>query len=484
MAKPIKELRKIRLQKLEKIKKLGVDPYPPKFDRSHSCAKASKSLGKKVKVAGRITSLRAHGGSTFADLKDESGKIQVFFKRDKLGKKDYEFLKLLDIGDFLGVAGKVFKTEAGEVTVEVSDFRLLTKALRPLPSTWYGLKDVEIRHRKRYLDLLMNPKIREGFVLRSKIITALRKFLDSCGFLEVELPVLQPIAGGAAAKPFITHLEALHQDYYLRIAPELYLKRLLVGGYEKVYEIAKAFRNEGFSPKHNPEYTLLEIYEAYTDYEDIMKLAEEMLIYVAKAVLGKTNFEFQGKKISLKTPFQRIKMRDIILDKTRIDIDKIKTEKLREYLKKEKVEVLKTDDRGRLIDKLFAHKIEENLVQPTFVIDLPIEVSPLAKKVPGKPRYVQRFELYMGGIELANAYSELNDPQDQKERFLEQAKKREAGVEEAHPLDEDFIEALEYGMPPAGGIGFGVDRVVLLFANFPNIREVILFPIFRPEKKE
>lgn len=480
----LEEIRKIRLDRVEKLRGLGVDPYPARLEKDpENILKARDSKGLNVIAVGRLMGLRGHGNVIFADLRDESGQIQVFFQKNNLGD-DFKVVKLLDIGDFVLVEGKVIETEAGELTIDVEFIQFLTKSIRPLPSSWYGLENVEIRHRKRHLDLLMNPKVKSAFDLRSEILFSLRQFLHSEEFVEAEIPVLQSVAGGATAKPFVTHLEALDQDYFLRIAPELYLKRLLVGGYEKVYDLGKNFRNEGFSLKHNPEYTLLEFYWAYADYNDIMELTERMFSYLAKKVLGKNSFEYKGNKISLKSPWQRIKMRDIIFDKTEIDIDKISADELKDYLKKKKIETTRLDDRGKLIDKLFSAEVEPGLIQPTFIIDLPIDISPLAKKISDKPDYVQRFELFMGGLEIANAYSELNDPVDQEERFLEQAKRKEAGDEEAHPIDEDYVEALEYGMPPAAGVGYGVDRMVLLFADLPNIRETILFPTLRPASQK
>lgn len=482
MAKRSETVREIRLEKLRKLQDLGIDPYPSKYrEQIVPIAQAREALNKEIAVAGRIKAWRKHGASIFADVADQSGRIQLWFQSNNLGD-EFDKLELLDLGDFIGAKGQVVKTKAGETTVDVKSFTLLAKSLRPLPSSWHGLKDLEYRHRKRYLDLLMNQEVFSGFIVRSKIVSAVRNCLDSQGFMEVEVPVLQPIAGGATAKPFITRLEALDQEFYLRIAPELYLKRLLVGGYEKIYELGKSFRNEGFSAKHNPEYTLLEIYQAYTDYYDIMELVEGLLVDVAKQVLGKPEFTFKGKEISLKRPWRKLSMHDAILEKTGIDIGKATADEIKAYLQEHKVELERRDDMGHLIDKLFSSQVEENLIQPTFIIDLPIEVSPLAKKVPGSDKYVQRFELYIGGIEIANAYSELNDPIDQKERFIEQARKKEEGVKETHPIDEDFVEALEYGMPPAGGVGIGIDRLTLLFTDLPSLREVILFPLLKPEK--
>lgn len=491
----LEEIRNIRLEKVETLREMGIDPYPAKskkeYENKEIVDNYSKYEGKTVTLAGRLMSFREHGNIAFGDIQDESGQIQLFIQKKKLtdtskekqtiGFKDA--MKLLDIGDFIQATGEVEKTVRGEISLLPTQIKLLSKSIRPLPSTWHGLKDMELRHRKRYLDLLMNERVRDAFRVRSRILYTVREFLEKKDFLEVEVPILQNIAGGANAKPFVTHLEALHEDYYLRIAPELYLKRLLVGGYEKVYDFGKNFRNEGFSHKHNPEYTLLELYQAYGDYETVLNLAEELITYTAKKILGNLEFHFDDNKVSLERPWPRIRMKDIILEKTGVDIDKASVDELKDYVTQEGIKMDKAEDRGTLIDKIFSDKVEPDLIQPVFITDLPADLSPLAKKDKKNPEYVQRFELYMGGFEVANAYSELNDPVDQKERFLEQAKKKAKGIEETHPIDDDYIEALEYGMPPAGGIGFGIDRLVLFFANLPNIREVILFPTLKPEKK-
>ncbi|MGB9911352.1 MAG: lysine--tRNA ligase [Microgenomates group bacterium] len=479
MAQPLQELRKIRLEKLKKIKELGINPYPPSCKRDQLISQAREMLGEKVAVTGRIMAIRTHGGIAFFDLYDETGKIQLVFKKDKLSEKLLKLLELLDEGDFLAAQGEVFKTKAGEISILVEDFQILAKSLRPLPQKWEGLKDLEVRHRKRYLDLLINPSVREIFILKSKIIFAVREFLNKKGFIEVETPILQPIAGGATARPFVTHMEDIHQDFYLRIAPELYLKRVLVGGYEKVYELGKVFRNEGFSSKHNPEYTLLEIYQAYADYLKIMDLAKELIIFLLKKTKKTLKIKFAGQEIDFKNGWRKIPMRNVFLEKTGLDINKVEIKELKEYAKKKKIFLENATTKGKIIDKIFSAEIEPTLIQPTFIYDLPRDISPLAKDCPNKPGYVERFELYIGGFEVANAYSELNDPLDQKERFIEQFKEREKGDKEAHPYDADFIEALEYGMPPAGGIGFGIDRLLLILGDLPNIREVILFPILK-----
>lgn len=442
---PLEKLRQVRIEKLEKIRKLGIEPYPARTEvRSQISEVRKKELGTMARVAGRLMGWREHGKIIFADLVDESGKIQLVLKEDKLLPNAYCLVPLLDIGDFIGVSGTLFQTDAGELSIEVKELTLLAKSLRPLPEKHEGLKDVETRYRQRYLDLLVNPEARRVFATRSKIISSMRKFLDGKGFLEVETPTLQPIYGGALARPFVTHHHALDIDLYLRIADELYLKRLIVGGFEKVYEICKDFRNEGIDREHNPEFTQMECYWAYADYEDMMRLTEEMVCSVAREVLGKLELEYQGEKINLKTPWKRV-----------------------EFSEAPKGE-------GGDLD---AAKI----IEPTFVINYPREISPLAKQSPKNPDVVERFEPVIGGLELGNAYSELNDPLLQKEVFEAQTKARSAGDEEAHPMDENYLQAMEYGMPPTGGLGIGLDRLVMLLTNQPSIRDVILFPTMRPE---
>ncbi len=391
-------------------------------------------------------------------------------------------MKYFDIGDFAEFQGTLFKTKKGEMTIKASKARMLSKSLLPLPEKWHGLKDEEIRHRKRYLDLIMNEKTRSIFYLRGKIITAIREFLEKNGYLEIETPVLQPQAGGAAAKPFITKLEALDQKFYLRIAPELYLKRALVGGIDKVYEIGKNFRNEGFSTKHNPEYTLLEIYTAYDDYKEVMKFAEKFLKNIAKKVLGKLQFDFKNKRIILDGVWKKITFKEALKNYINLDIDNfLEKKELLRALKERKIKIDHKLQRGQILDKLFGLVCEPKLIQPTIVYDLPKDISPLAKACDKNESYVQRFEVFVGGMEIANAYSELNNPLEQKKRFQEQLEQRKKGDEEAHQMDEDFIQALEFGMPPAGGIGFGIDRLIMLFSDTPSIRDVILFPLLKKE---
>lgn len=449
MPEPIENLRQVRIEKLEKIKKLGINPYPSKFEGREEIGKVrEKELGAKARIAGRIMGWREHGKISFADLRDESSQIQLVFKSGHLPSASWRttnhLLELLDIGDFIGVEGPLFKTDAGELSVEVTELTLLTKSLRPLPSSWHGLKDIEERYRKRYLDLIMNPEVKKVFEDRAKIISAMRKFLDQKGFLEVETPTLQPIYGGAMARPFVTHHQSLDIDLYLRIADELYLKRLIAGGFEKVYEICKDFRNEGIDREHNPEFTQMECYWAYADHEDMMKLTEEIIAFVAKELLGTLNFEYQGRKINLEPSWKRINFADAPKSEGG-DLDTAK------------------------------------ITAPTFVINYPRQISPLAKASPDNPEIVERFEPVIGGLELGNAYSELNNPILQRDAFAAQAKARAAGNEETHPMDENFIETLEYGMPPTGGLGIGIDRLTMLFANQRSIRDVILFPTMRPE---
>jgi len=492
MALPIDQLRKIRLEKLQKIKNLGIDPYPPRCLRQQTISQALKMMGKKVAVTGRVMAIRGHGGIQFFDLRDETGKIQLVFKKDKLATRNSQLAILLDIGDFLAAQGKVFKTRAGEISVLVSDFQLLAKSLRPLPSKWHGLKDVEERYRRRYLDLIMNPEVREIFYLRSKILTAVREFLDKEGFLEVETPILQEMYGGASARPFITHHNALDCDLYLRISDELYLKRLIVGGFEKVYEVSKDFRNEGIDRFHNPEFTMMECYWAYADYNQMMELTENLFNFVAKKVLGTTKIAFGNHKIDLKPPWRRLTMKEGLKTYAKIDVDKLTDEEIKNLLKKYKLiaeekptlsGVAAEFNRGVAIATLF-ELVEPYLIQPTFVIDFPKETTALCKPKPEEPNLIERFEPYIAGFEVGNAYSELNDPLIQREFFEEQVKAAKSGDKEAHPRDEAFLEAMEYGMPPTGGLGIGIDRMVMLLTNQQCIRDVILFPTLAPKKND
>jgi len=487
------ELERQRLQKLERIRARGIDPYPPRVERTHTTAEAiaafeaietaGEDTPVPVKVVGRIRSVRDMGKSVFAHIEDGSGKLQIYLRRDVVGEEALRFFKKdFDIGDFIGVSGDMFRTRTGEVTVKVQDFQMLAKALHPLPEKWHGLRDVEIRYRQRYVDLIVNEEVRRIFVTRARIVSAIRRFLDERGFLEVETPILQPIYGGAAARPFTTYHNQLKQHLYLRISFELYLKRLIVGGYERVYEIGRDFRNEGVSYKHNPEFTQLEFYQAYADYNEVMDLAEEMISTVAQEVLGTTRITYQGHEIDLSPPWPRIPLRQAVLERTGIDYEAYSDA---ESLYRAVLDLGGRPEpkatRGKLIDYLISAYVEPELIQPTFLIDYPVEISPLAKKKPGDPNTVERFEGFIGGMEICNAFTELNDPIDQEERFIAQRRAYEAGDEEAHQMDEDFLLALRYGMPPTGGFGMGIDRLTMLFTGQSSIREVILFPHLRPK---
>ncbi len=483
--------REQRLRKLTALRAAGIEPYPARFSCTHSVAEALQAFASSeggvepptVRTAGRIMSIRVMGKASFAHIMDGSGRIQIYLRRDVVEEQAYKFFrKSFDLGDFIGVEGPLFRTRTGEVTIKVSSFGMLAKALRPLPEKWHGLTDVETRYRQRYLDLLVNEKVRRTFVTRTRMVSAMRRFLDERGFLEVETPVLQPIYGGAAARPFVTHHHALDTDLYLRISDELYLKRLVIGGLERVYELGRDFRNEGISTKHNPEFTQLEVYQAYADYNDIMRLVEELWCTVAREVLGTPKLTYQGHSVDLTPPWTRVTMRDAILEATGVDIE-IHTElaSLQRRAKELDLELDAKPTWGKQVDELLKEYVEPKLIQPTFVLDYPLDVSPLAKKKPDAARLVERFEFFIGGLECGNAFSELNDPLDQRERFEGQRQQLRDGDEDAHPMDEDWIRALEYGMPPTGGLGFGIDRMVMLFTDNSSIREVILFPALRPK---
>ena len=476
------QLIQARQDKLKKLQLLGVSGYAPSFDKKQTVSETLEMLGRSVKTAGKIFSLRTHGNIVFADLKDETGKIQLFFKKDILGDEQFDNLDLLDIGDFVGVVGEVTKTVAGEVSIMPSDYVLLTKSLRPLPNSWYGIRDVETRFRQRYLDLLLNDDVKKRFGIRAKVVRAVRSFLDNQGFLEVETPILQHLYGGANAKPFKTYFNALDANMYLRIAPELYLKRLIAGGYEKVYEIGKVFRNEGLDRTHNPEFTMLEWYESYADYQRMMDVAEGMFKHVAKEVAGGLKIKVDKHVIDLSGQWPRIKMVDIIKDKLGLDVIEMTEAELLDHCKKKNMELLGGETKGQLIFKIFEHSIPETLVSPTWIIDYPADVSPLSKAHPDNPEWVQRFEGYIGGREICDGWSELTDPEIQRSRFNRDEKMTRIDFEEAQHADEDFLTAMEYGLPPLGGIGVGIDRLVMFFTNTWAIKEVILFPTLRPEK--
>jgi lysyl-tRNA synthetase class 2 len=480
-----------RLAKLERLRAAGVDPYPPRCQRTNTLAQALALFATQeaggdaptLQLAGRIVSWRGMGKATFAHLADGTGRLQVYLRRDVLGEEKYAFLENLDIGDFLGVSGYLFRTRTGEVTLEVQDYTLLAKSLHPLPEKWHGLKDVETRYRQRYLDLLANADVRQTFVVRSQVVAAMRRFLDGRGFLEVETPILQPLYGGAAARPFVTHHHALDRDLYLRIATELYLKRLIVGGYDKVYEIGKDFRNEGVDALHNPEFTMMESYEAYADYHDVMRMVEELVAYIAQEVLGTTRVVYEGQEIELAPPWRRRPMRQAILEETGVDIGMARDlPALRQAVGQRGLELDFKPTWAKSVDELFGTYVQPRLIQPTFIMDYPVELSPLAKKKADDPTWVERFEGFAGGLELSNAFTELNDPLDQLARFQQQAAERAAGDEEAQPSDEDFVTALLYGLPPTGGLGMGIDRLVMLLTDNSSIRDVILFPQMRTKE--
>lgn len=476
---------KARRDKLSELQAANNDPF---FITKYDVDKHSKDIkdnfdeldGKSVKIAGRLMSKRVMGKASFCHVQDLTGRIQAYVARDSVGEDEYKAFKKLDIGDIVGVTGTVFKTQTGEISLHATDVILLSKSLKPLPEKFHGLTDTDTRYRQRYVDLIMNEDVKDTFVKRSKIITAIRKFLDGQGFMEVETPMLVSNAGGAAARPFNTHFNALNEDVKLRISLELYLKRLIVGGLERVYEIGRVFRNEGVDTRHNPEFTLMELYQAYTDYHGMMDLTENMFRYLAEKVCGTTTIPYAEAMIDLGKPFERITMVEAIKKYSGIDFDSIETTEEAKALAKEKgIEFEERHSRGDIINLFFEEFVEEKLIQPTFVMDHPIEVSPLTKKKPSDPRYVERFELFIYGREMANAYSELNDPIDQRERFQAQEEAFAAGDEEANHTDEDFLNALEIGMPPTGGIGYGIDRLVMLLTNSPAIRDVLLFPTMK-----
>ena len=480
-------LMKVRKEKLDNLIAEGKNPFEiTKFNRTHTSEDIEKHYdeleGKDVTVAGRIMSKRIMGKASFCHIQDATGKIQSYVSINDLGEESYKQFKEDDIGDIIGITGFVFKTKTGEISIHAKELVLLTKSLRPLPEKFHGLKDTDLRYRQRYADLIVNPEVKQTFEKRIKIIKEMRRILDEKGYMEVETPILQTIAGGATAKPFITHHNSLDIDMYLRVAPELYLKRLIVGGFDKVYEIGRNFRNEGMDIKHNPEFTNMELYAAYENMEDMMAITEELISTIAKNVLGTTKITYQGVEIDLTPAWRRVTMIDIVKEKTGVDFNEIETdEQAQEAARKAGIEIdpIKTT-RGDILAQFFDEKVEETLIQPTIVYNYPIENSPLAKKVPEDPRMTQRFELFIGGREYANAFSELNDPIDQYERFLAQVKAREAGDEEANMMDTDFVNALEYGLPPTGGLGIGLDRLIMLLTDEASIRDILLFPTMKP----
>lgn len=480
------KLMKVRKEKLEELQANGKDPFEiTKYNRTHNSEQVKNNFDELneqyVSIAGRIVGKRVMGKASFCHIQDMQGKIQCYVSLNDLGEEKYKEFKTYDIGDIIGVTGFVFKTRTEEISIHAKEVVLLCKALRPLPEKFHGLKDTDLRYRQRYVDLIVNPEVKETFLKRTKILKEIRNVLDSKGYLEVDTPILNTIAGGAAARPFVTHHNTLDMDMYLRIANELYLKRLIVGGFDKVYEMGRMFRNEGISIKHNPEFTNIELYSAYEDYHDMMDIAEEIISTVAKNVLGTTKITYQGTDIDLTPSWKRITMIDAIKEVTGIDFNEIETdEDAKEIAKNLKLEYDETMTRGHIINLVFEEKVEETLIQPTFICDYPVEVSPLTKRKVDDKRLTERFELFIGGREYGNAYSELNDPIDQYERFLKQVEARENGDEEANMMDEDFITALEYGMPPTGGLGLGIDRLIMLLTDSASIRDVLLFPTMKP----
>lgn len=486
----LNEMLQIRRQKLKDLQDQGKNPFKiEKFNPDHHTTDITDNFegfeGKEVTLAGRVMSKRGHGKISFMDIQDMKGRIQILSKIDELGEEAYKIISYLDMGDIVGVEGEVFKTQSGEISIKAKKLTLLSKSLQILPEKWHGLKDPDLRYRQRYVDLIVNPEVKETFLLRNKIIKKIREFLDNLGYLEVETPILGNIAGGANARPFLTHHNALNIDMSLRIANELYLKRLIVGGFDKVYEMGKMFRNEGMDARHNPEFTNIELYEAYADYNDMMEITENLVAYVAKEVLGTTKVEYQGKTIDFTPPWKRIKMQDAVKEHTGVDFDKINTdEEAIEVAKEHKLEIKPGMTRGHVISEMFEEFCEQYMDQPTFIIGHPVEISPLAKRNPDDPRITNRFEAFANCWEIANAFSELNDPIDQRERFEEQLRQKEYGDDEAHPMDEDFLNAIEVGLPPTGGLGIGVDRLIILLTNQASIRDVIFFPTMKPIGKE
>ena len=487
MSEELSELLKVRRAKLDDLKSKGIDPFPYNYDQKHFAStvlekfkdiKEGEESPDEVSLAGRIMTKRGHGKASFAHIQDASGKIQIYAKVDVLGDDPFNTFESLDMGDIIGVKGHVFRTKRGEITVKIAKFTLLAKSLHPLPEKWHGLTDKELRYRERYVDLIVNPDVRGVFKKRSRIISLVRKHLDELGFLEVETPVFHVMPGGATAKPFETYHNALDMDLYLRIALELHLKRLIVGGLERVYEIGRVFRNEGMSFKHNPEYTMLELYKAYADYEDIMKLTEDLICGVIKEVNGSLSVSWKDGIIDFSPPWKRITLAQALKEHAGIEIS-MKEADLRKAAVKHGIEGADEIGIGKVINLLYDKFVEPELVAPTFITDHPVETTPLAKRKRGNPKLVERFELIVSGIEIANAFSELNDPIDQRARFEEQRALRKAGDEEAESFDEDFLRALEYGMPPTGGLGIGIDRLVMLLTNSPSIRDVLFFPHMR-----
>ena len=493
MSEELNDQMLVRREKMDSIREAGLDPFGQRFERTHLTNELHEKFESVTKeeleeletpvevvIAGRIMTKRSKGKVGFANIQDLGGQIQIYVRKDAIGEEAYEIFKRADLGDIVGIKGSIFKTHVGELTIKALEFTFLTKSLRPMPEKFHGLQDVEQRYRQRYLDLMTNEESKKAFITRSQIIRSIRNFLDNKGYLEVETPMLNAIAGGAAARPFVTHHNALDAKMYMRIAIELYLKRLIVGGLEKVYEIGRVFRNEGVSTRHNPEFTLLELYEAYADYEDIMNLTEDLFVHVAQEVIGETKIQYGEDVIDLTKGWKRLHMVDAVKEATGVDFWKEMTKEEAQVAAKEHgIDIRETMEVGHIINEFFEQKVEESLVQPTFIFGHPVEISPLAKKNPEDPRFTDRFELFIVRREHANAFTELNDPIDQRERFESQMVEKEQGNDEAHEMDEDFLEALEFGMAPTGGLGIGIDRMIMLLTNSQSIRDVLLFPLMR-----
>ena len=493
MTEEMNDQMQVRRQKLQELRDLGIDPFGEKFERTGTAESlkadwdqyskeelVDKEDESRTVIAGRIMTKRGKGKAGFAHIKDLTGQLQIYVRKDQVGDEAFDIWKTADLGDIVGIEGVMFKTNTGELSVKAKSFKLLSKALRPLPDKHHGLQDIEQRYRQRYLDLITNEESTQTFINRSRILQEMRNYLNEKGFLEVETPMMHQIAGGAAARPFITHHNALDATLYMRIAIELHLKRLIVGGLEKVYEIGRVFRNEGVSTRHNPEFTMIELYEAYADYKDIMSLTEELVAHIARKVLGTTSIQYGGETIDLEPQWRRLHMVDAVKEATGVNFFDIQSdEEAHQVAKEHGIEVDKNMKYGHILNEFFEQKVEETLIQPTFIYGHPIEISPLAKKNPEDPRFTDRFELFIVGREHANAFTELNDPIDQRERFEAQLVEKEQGNDEAHEMDDDFIEALEYGMPPTGGLGIGIDRLVMLLTDAPSIRDVLLFPYMR-----
>ena len=474
-----------KLKKVEELKEAGIEPYGRNYEKINNIEEISQydeTSDKVFKTAGRIVAYRRMGKNGFGHIQDFTGKFQYYVKKDEVGEEQYEIYKKLGLGDFIGIEGTLFRTQTGELTLRAKSFEVLSKNIRPLPEKFHGLTNVETRYRQRYVDLVMNREVMETMKKRFQIVRFFRKYLEEKGFIEVETPMMHPIAGGATARPFTTHHNALDMELFLRVAPELYLKRLLVGGFEKVFEINRSFRNEGISIKHNPEFTMMELYQAYADYVDMMNITEDLISKLTFEFHGTYEIEYEDKKINMKSPWRRVKMKDIVKEVTGFDFDTVTNDEDAVAKAKEMgipLEKDKTYTKYGILNLIFEEKVEETLINPTFIIEYPKEISPLSKNKKGETDWVDRFELFISGREFANAYSELNDPRDQKERFEEQVKMKEAGDDEAQNMDLDYIRALEYGMPPAGGLGIGIDRLVMLMTNSASIRDVILFPTLR-----